>query len=121
MMSERERDRWLGPARAELSDAQLAEFDAAVAELAAAYPDPDDRVELEQAMTGALLAITGEGLLREEGCERARLRVELAHQTARVRGMVHVLAASTSERSLADDAGVSRMTVRTWMGKRSWN
>lgn len=110
---------WLSIAADDLTDEQRATFesraDAYYALPLHADRDPDDAVadsaEDDAALTAILQDILGEDSLM--GAAR-RARQAEAELIGWVRGM-HT--AGTPERVLAEQSGISRMTIRKWLGK----
>lgn len=97
---------------------QLARFYAAATVIEARWPDPDDQHERDAALSAALGIITGEDSVEAIGRRATEAQGALLH--ARAEQVGAALAASDtypSEQALADALGVTRMTIRSWLGK----
>lgn len=97
---------------------QLARFHAAAAVIEARWPDPDDSAERDAALSAALQVITGEESVEAIGRRAAEAQGMLLR--ARAEQVGAALAAREdypSEQAMADDLGVTRMTIRSWLGK----
>lgn len=123
-----ELEAWLGDNHG-LTDDQIAGLLDAAGEIGRRYPDPDDADDRETALTVAyrLLVEPPEDVVAELGADLSRAR--LAEHRCRVAVRQAALslvdpAAGKGERGLSSEggfasaAGVDRMAVRSWLGKR---
>lgn len=111
---------WLGEAAADVTPDQVdALVDAALA-VAARYPDEDDeQQEREDALSGAAQVILGDDTLRGIADEwrAAAARAESA-RCVMVGAITARSLAGVSDLAVADEAGVTRVTVAVALGKR---
>lgn len=107
-------DAWLGPV--ELTSEQRDRFAAIWDDVDGRYPDDADAVNA--ALSAAVQYLLGETGPEDAGREIARLTAALEDARAAAR-VVAVLAIADreSESALAARMGVTRMTVRKWLGK----
>lgn len=119
---------WLGDDHG-LTDEQVGDLLRTSDEIAARYPDPDDRDEREAALTVAyrLMAEDPETVVREVAAERLRAQLAEARAVAGLRQAALILVDLDGGRSargiqtqqgFAERAGATRMTVREWLGLR---
>ena len=99
---------WLGDAADEMTSEQIDEFHRAWDEISGLLPDPDDQDQRDELLTSAHLAITGGLTLEQAAIGKAALRWLT----------VSAVRDGMSEVEAAERAGVTRMTVRAWQGKR---
>lgn len=115
-MQDHELDAWLGPA--ELTTEQRATLVREVAEIEAAYPDPDDQDVRDAAMSAAVQYLLGDVTPQQVGQRLAEATGALARARASVRTTARLMVGSgASEVAAADALGVNRMTVRSALGK----
>lgn len=96
---------------------QLVRFHAAAAVIEARWPDPDDQVERDAALSAALGVITGGEGVETIGRRAAAFQGALLRARAEQIGAALAATGYPSEQALADDLGVTRVTVRSWLGK----
>lgn len=111
---------WLGDDHG-LTDQQIDELTATAHDIADRYPEPDDRDEREAALTAAYRLMTGDTMLVDElGAELAAARAVEVRALAGLRqaAVTLVPARDESEANFARRAGIDRMAVRGWLGKR---
>lgn len=125
MWTELERDAWLGDAREDMTDDQLEALDDAEKLIYDGVEDPDmeQAAELEQRLSGALMAILGDADLKELGDDRRRAiaAYDQAHQIAlgAVVGkaaLASIMGFKISQTEMADQVGVTRQTIRAALG-----
>jgi hypothetical protein len=111
---------WLGDDH-RLTDQQIDELVGTADDIAIRYPDPDDRDEREAALTVAYRLLTGDTAVVDE------LARELSNaRQTQVRALAGLRQATLdlvptgreTEAGIARRAGVDRMAVRGWLGKR---
>jgi DNA-binding ferritin-like protein len=111
---------WLGDNHG-LTEDQIADLTRAADEIAERYPDPDDADDREAALTVAYRLMSGDQAVVDE------LARELAAaRLAQVRALAGLRQAATTlipdgdqtESGFARRAGIDRMAVRGWLGKR---
>ncbi|MFJ5635086.1 hypothetical protein ACIQF5_20915 [Streptomyces goshikiensis] len=110
---------WLGDDHG-LTDDQVNELTVTAQEIAERCPGPDDAAEREAALTVAYRLKAGHtGVVEELAATRARARAEelLAYAGLRQAALI-LIAEGESESRFQRRAGVDRMTVRKWLGKR---
>jgi hypothetical protein len=113
-MQDYELDAWLGDTQ--VTDEQRAKLHTAADTIAARWPDPDLADTREQALSAAVMVILGDDTLEAIADQwRAARRLERERHAALTGALV---ASDGSEVSLADRAGVTRLTVRKALGKR---
>ncbi|QYC55115.1 helix-turn-helix protein binding domain protein [Mycobacterium phage Boilgate] len=91
-----------------------------------AYPEPENKAERDYAIKAArdhaaavARGADTEGTVSEAARELAAAREALKMAMARARGVaLAALESGAFEKSLAEQLGVDRMTVRDWQGKR---
>jgi hypothetical protein len=114
---------WLGNDHS-LTDQQITELVTIANEINDRYPAPDDQPERDAALQTALWLLDGD---MEPGPVVDKLADDLLKarqaQSAALAGLqqaAHTLVATGqwSENGFAADAGIDRMTVRKWLGKR---
>ncbi|WP_454301083.1 hypothetical protein [Salana multivorans] len=97
---------------------QLDRFHAVAAVVEARWPDPDDQHERDAALFAALEVITGGESVTGIGHRAAAAQTALLEaRAAQVGAALAARDAYPSEQALADALGVTRMTVRSWLGK----
>ncbi|RCH70421.1 hypothetical protein DT019_02745 [Streptomyces sp. SDr-06] len=120
-MQRYELEAWLGDNHA-LNGNQIAELHRAADDIAQQYPDADDRDDREAALTAAyrLMTEAPEDLVAELGRERidARLAERKAFIGLRQIAVTRINNGDATEAGFAKQAGIDRMTVRKWLGKR---
>lgn len=110
---------WLGPAADDLTTEQRETFESRADDYYSlplhAQRDPDDAVADSAEDDAALTAIL-QAVLHEDSLMGAARRARQAQ--AELIGWVRAgAAAGTAERTLAEQSGISRMTIRKWLGK----
>jgi hypothetical protein len=111
---------WLGDDHG-LTGEQLGELQHTTDDIAARWPDEDDRDEREAALTAAYRLMAGDdGVVEELGqaladARTAELRALAGLQQA---ALTLVQTGRDTESGFGRRAGVDRMTVRKWLGKR---
>lgn len=112
-----ELEAWLGDDHG-LTDVQIDELANTVHAIAERHPDDD--AEQEAALTAAYQVAVGEGDVVAEQGERLSYarRAEQKALSALQQAAVELVPDSESESGFARRAGVDRMTVRKWTGKR---
>lgn len=110
---------WLGPAADDLTTEQREAFesraDAYYALPLHAERDPDDAIA-DSAEDDAALSAILQHILHEDSLMGAARRARQAE--AELTGWVRAMAAAgTPERTLAEESGISRMTIRKLLGK----
>lgn len=108
-------DAWLGPAAADTTPEQRAQITDAAARVAARYPDPDLSDAREAALNAAAKVILGDDTLEDISAGYLTQRRILAERHAELTGAL--IATGGTETSLAQRAGVTRITVRKALGK----
>ncbi|WP_109030101.1 hypothetical protein [Streptomyces rubrogriseus] len=120
-MQQYELEAWLGDDH-DLSDEQIVELLQAAHEIEEQYPDEDDRDDRESALTAAyrLIVEAPEDLIAELAQERARARAAERKALVALRqiGVTRIGNGDATEAGFAHQAGVDRMAVRRWLGKR---
>lgn len=82
------------------------------------WPDADDADERREALTAAVQVILGDATVQEIGQAGAEAQGALIRARAAQAGAAIAAAGDyPSEQALADDLQVTRMTVRSWLGK----
>lgn len=111
---------WLGDNH--LPDEQFDELLRIADHIEARYPDPDDADDRAAALTIAHRLLIGDDaadLLAELAAERQAARQAEARALAGLRQAATMLVpAERSESGFAREAGLDRMAVRGWLGKR---
>jgi hypothetical protein len=116
-MQRYELDAWLGDDHG-LTGQQVKDLLDIATTIESRYPDPDDVEERANALTAACRAMAEDdlyGLIREYGERLAAAR--RAEQTA-LSSLRQLAGYGIPEAAFARVAGVDRMTVRNWLGKR---
>ena len=109
-----ELDAWLGDT--ELTAEQRTTLESAIDYLNTRYADDEDAVG--EGMGGALMVILGDDTLEGVAAEWARARAAERDAMARLTGAIIAAAAQGQpETTIAERAGVNRMTVRKALGK----
>lgn len=121
-MQRYELEAWLGDDH-ELSDEQITELLYAADEIEEQYPDEDDHDDREAALTAAyrLMVEAPEDLIAELAAERtaARIAERKALVALRQIAVTRINNGDATESGFATQAGVDRMAVRRWLGKRA--
>lgn len=115
-----ELEAWLGDDHG-LDEDQLAELLRAADEINGRYLDPDDQPERDSALSTAYQLMLGQDEVIEELAQkRADARAEESQALAGLRQAALMLIPNESrtEAGFAKQAGVDRMAVRSWLGKR---
>lgn|SRR5689334_20754447 len=115
-----ELEAWLGDDHG-LGEDQLAELLDTANEIEERYPDPDDQEERAAALTVAYRLMRGEDEVVDElAKERSEARAAESRALAGLRqaALMLIPAESRTEAGFAKQAGVDRMAVRSWLGKR---
>ena len=114
MSSDDAMDAWLGPI--ELTDEQRGRFTTIWDDVTGRYPGDQDAATA--ALSAAVQYLVGETRPEDAGREIARLTASLEDARAAARAVaVLAIADGESENALAARMGVTRMTVRKWLGK----
>lgn len=111
-------DSYLGQFAAEVTEGQKSDIEDAATRIEAIYPDPDENVERQEALTGAVRLILRDSTLEELGAEwnQAVRRERLA--MASLKGAIVAFARwGAPEAEIARRAGVTRVTVRKTLEK----
>lgn len=112
---------WLGPAAADATPEQVDDLVDAANAIAARYPVfTDAQTEREDALSGAAQVILGDDTLRGIADEwrAAAARAESARCVMVGAIIARSVAAGASDTAIADEAGVTRVTVAVALGKR---
>ncbi|MFB8772084.1 hypothetical protein [Streptomyces broussonetiae] len=120
-MQQYELEAWLGDDHG-LTDDQITELLRTADEIEEQYPDEDDRDDREAALTAAyrLMTEAPEDLIAGLAAERtaARAAERKALVALRQIGVTRIGSGDDTEAGYAQQAGVDRMAVRRWLGKR---
>ncbi|MFE9372232.1 hypothetical protein ACFYM2_21030 [Streptomyces sp. NPDC006711] len=120
-MQRYELEAWLGDDHGLTGD-QIDELLHTADDIAEQYPDADDRDDREAALTAAyrLMTEAPEELIAELASERvnARLAEQKAFISLRQIAVTRINSGDATEAGFAKQAGIDRMTVRKWLGKR---
>jgi len=110
---------WLGPADAELTDAQYQRFADEVTAIIARYPlGADDEQERTAAMSAALQWILGGTNVAAAGDDLLRTRISAAVAMAAAQQVARMAVLDgAAEATTARAIGLDRMTVRKVVGK----
>src|SRR3954471_18803201 len=112
---------WLGDDHG-LGDDQIDELLRTADEIEEQYPDEDDRDDREAALTAAyrLMVEAPEDLIAELAAERAAARVAERKALVALRqvAVTRINDGDATEAGFAQQAGVDRMAIRRWLGKR---
>ena len=111
MWQEYERDAWLGPAREQMTDEQLAAFDGVAAEIMEQWPRTEDDPAAGAAqLNGALMVILADETLPGLARERRAAQDALDEAHGRVLGAV-LASRSLGPSEISRQSGLSRVTV----------
>lgn len=111
-------DAWLGPAADDLDAAQRDRFITIWDDVADRWPAPEDQDLRNAAMGGAVQYLLGETAPAEYGRTIGRLNAELEETKAAARAVAMLaIEDGASENQLHQDLGVTRRTLRLWLGK----
>lgn len=120
-MQRYELEAWLGDGHG-LSDEQLDELLRIADDIAEQYPEEDDVADREAALAAAyrLMVEAPEDLIADLGRERADARQAERKALIALRqiAVTRINNGDATEAGFADQAGIDRMTVRKWLGKR---
>lgn len=120
-MQRYELDAWLGDDHG-LTEDQIDDLLAAADEIEKRYPDRDDQDEREAALTAAyqLLTEAPEDLIAELAAARVAARTAEIKALAGLRqvALTRISNGDDTEAGFARRAGLDRMAVRKWLGKR---
>ncbi|MFD6552773.1 hypothetical protein [Streptomyces sp. NPDC058398] len=120
-MQRHELEAWLGDDHG-LTEDQIAELLRTADEIDERYYDEDDDDDRETALTAAyrLMVEAPEDLVAELAAERtaARIAERKALIALRQVAVTRIRNGDATEAGFADQAGVDRMSVRKWLGKR---
>ncbi|MEU3527581.1 hypothetical protein AB0E62_27545 [Streptomyces sp. NPDC038707] len=112
---------WLGDDHG-LTDDQMDELLRTADEIEEQYPDEDDRDDREAALTAAyrLMVEAPEDLVAELAAARtaARIAERKALVALRQVAVTRIGNGDATEAGFAQQAGIDRMAVRRWLGKR---
>ena len=114
-MQDYELTAWLGPVADEVSDEQRQAILTAATRIDARWPEPDLADLRETALNAAVQVILGDDTLEAVAGRWTTLRAREREAHAAMTGAL--IATPGTEQSLADRAGVTRMTVRKALGK----
>lgn len=115
-----ELEAWLGDDHG-LTDEQIDELLQQADEIEDRYPDADNQTERDAALSTAYQLIQGQDEVIEtlaEERDRAKLAEIQALAGLRQAALMLIPSGSRTEAGFAKQAGVDRMAVRTWLGKR---
>lgn len=111
MWQEYERDAWLGPAREQMTDIQLAAFDEVAAEIMERWPQSeDDPAAGTDQLNGALMVIMADDTLVGLAAQRQQAQAALNEAHDRVLGAV-LARRELGPSEIARQSGLSRVTV----------
>ncbi|EFE65812.1 predicted protein [Streptomyces viridosporus ATCC 14672] len=120
-MQQYELEAWLGNDHG-LSDDQIDELLRTANEIEEQYPGEDDRDDREAALTAAyrLMVEAPEDLIAELANQRAAARIAERKALVALRqiGVTRINNGDATEAGFAQQAGIDRMSVRKWLGKR---
>jgi hypothetical protein len=119
-MQRYELEAWLGDGHG-LTDDQIDELLSLANEIEDRYPDPDDQDERDAALSTAHQLLLGQGDVIEDLAQvRANARVAEARALAGLRQAAIMLIPNESrtEAGFSRQAGVDRMAIRKWLGKK---
>lgn len=109
-------DAWLGPV--ELDDEQRARFTAIWDDVAKHWPAPEDQDLRNAALSAAVQYLSGETAPADIGRDIARLSAEMECAKAAARAVAGLAVEDgRSENTLHGELGVTRRTLRLWLGK----
>jgi DNA-binding transcriptional regulator YiaG len=113
---------WLGDNQGDLTDDQVTELLATANAIEDQYPDADDQDEAQAALTAEyrLMVENNAELIDDLANNLMRARIAQAEALAGIQQVARtvVTTGEISENEFARMAGVDRMTVRKWLGKR---
>jgi hypothetical protein len=108
---------WLGPAYGVLTEAQIARVHPV--RIWARYPDPDDSMERDAALSAATQYLLGETTIDDAGESLLRARIRASEALAAAQQIaVMAVEDGMAEAEAARLVGLDRMTVRKALGKR---
>lgn len=119
MTETHEMEAWAGPAWGELTDAQREQLARVADDVDERYPDPDDQPLRDAALSAVVQCMLGGITLAETG--REFHQAQRAREIAKAAALGATLLASVdgrTETGIAEELGVTRMTVRSWLGKK---
>jgi hypothetical protein len=112
---------WLGDDHG-LTEDQIDELLHTADEIEEQYPGEDDRDDREAALTAAyrLMTEVPENLIAELAAERTAARIAERKALVALRrvGVTRIGNGDATEAGFAQQAGIDRMAVRRWLGKR---
>lgn len=116
---------WLGEDHG-LTTEQVAQLTATAREIAARYPDPDDQDERDAALIAAhrLMVEDPRVVVKDVAAELTKARIAEIRALASARQCAVTLIVDDSSRGIesaagfAREMGMSRPSVREWLGKR---
>lgn len=120
-MQRYELEAWLGDNQGDLTNEQVTELLVLAEAIEARYPDEDDADESQAALTAAyrLMVEPAEDVVDELAQKLIAARVAQVEALAAIRQAAIVLTPKDwTEVGFANAAGVDRMAVRKWLGKR---
>lgn len=116
-----ELEAWLGDDH-DLTEDQIAELLATADEIEEQYPNEDDRDDREAALTAAyrLMTEAPEDLVAELAATRVAARTSERKAVVGLRqiAVTRIKNGDATEAGFARQAGIDRMNVRRWVGKR---
>ncbi|SDT37152.1 hypothetical protein [Jiangella sp. DSM 45060] len=113
-----ELEAWLGDDLAGLTTEQVDQLMLIVEAIEQMYPGADDEDERREALTAATQFLAGETTLAEAAARRASARLAVEQATAALRTVVVAAALDgRSDNSITTETGLSRETVRAWLGR----
>lgn len=116
----RELTNWLGPAAATITAEQLDQLAAAVRDIVERYPDVDEQLERDAAMTAALQYLLGE--TRPSDAARTLIDARLAERRAYIASLqiavMHHRVGGVDKTNAAREAGIDRMRLLKALGER---
>lgn len=111
-------DAWLGPAADDLDDDQRDRFTAVWDQVVEQYPAPEDQDLRNAALSAAVQYLSGETTPSEAGRALGRANAALAEARAAVRAVAGLaIDDGASEYALHQELGITRTTLRSWLGK----
>lgn len=124
-MQRYELDAWLGHTLFDLTDEQIEQLLQDATAIESRYPDPDDNDDQQTAMTMAVRLTTedhdtvlSELATRLYAARRAEYEARVGLRQAAL-SLIHPGGRGIySEQGFAEKVGVTRMSVREWLGKR---
>lgn len=113
-------DAWLGDAADTLTDEQRDRFITIWDDTGTRYPEPEDQDLRNAALSAATQYLLGEATATDAGREIGRLNAALEDAKAAARAIALLAVEDgASEYQLHQDLGVTRRTLRLWIGKDS--